>query len=46
MTAKTWMLLAMLTAVPALSGCTAALGAGGAIAADEAVEQETGEGLF
>jgi hypothetical protein len=43
MTAKTWMLLAMLTSVPALAGCVpVAVGAGGAIAADRAVEEEGG----
>ncbi|MEM7643006.1 MAG: hypothetical protein AAF366_10805 [Pseudomonadota bacterium] len=43
MTYKTVTLLAMLLTVPLLSGCAAAaLGAGGAILADEVVEDEGG----
>lgn len=43
MTRKTLSIIALLLAAPALSGCAAAaLGAGGAIAADQAVEEEGG----
>ncbi|WP_280652826.1 hypothetical protein [Jannaschia formosa] len=42
---KIWMTLAALCALPLLSGCGVALGAGGAIAADEVAEEE-GENLF
>ncbi|CTQ31544.1 hypothetical protein [Jannaschia rubra] len=43
MTRKIWMILALMLAAPTLSGCAAAaLGAGGAIAADEVAENEGG----
>ena len=43
MTRKTLAILALLMAAPALSGCAAAaLGAGGAIAADEIAENDGG----
>lgn len=43
MTSKVLMMLALLVAAPALSGCAAAaLGAGGAIVADQAAENEGG----
>ena len=43
MTRKTLTILALLLATPALSGCAAAaLGAGGAIAADQAAENDGG----
>lgn len=42
MTTKTLTLMAMLMAVPLLSGCAAAIGAGAAIAADQVAEEEGG----
>ena len=42
---KPWILLVALLGAPILSGCAAAVGAGAAIAADEAVE-ENGGNLF
>lgn len=43
MTAKTLTILALILAAPALSGCAAAaLGAGGAVAADKAAENSGG----
>lgn len=47
MTRKTLTILALLMAAPMLAGCAAAVGAGAAVVADEAVEDERGgDGLF
>ena len=44
---RIWLILALAAAAPALSGCAVAFGAGAALVADEAVEQERGgDGLF
>jgi hypothetical protein len=40
-----WLVL-VFAALPLLNGCGPAIGAAGAIAADEIYEQETGENLF
>ncbi len=40
-----WIILALM-ALPILSACGPAIGAGGAIVADEIYERETGEELF
>jgi hypothetical protein len=37
---RVWMMIATLTALPLLQGCSEALIAGGAIAADEAIEDD------
>lgn len=42
MTPKPWMVLALLLALPALSACGPLIGAGAAVAADEAAEDDGG----
>ena len=42
---KTWLTIAALATLPLVQGCAAAVGAGGAIAADQ-VAEENGGNLF
>lgn len=47
MTRNTLALISLLITLPILSGCAAAVGAGAAVVADEAIEdREGGDGLF
>ncbi len=46
MLTRFWMILALMTAGLGLSGCGLALGAGGAVVADEVAEDDGDDGLF
>lgn len=46
MTTKLWLILALLLAGTGLSACGPAIGAAGAVAADNAAEDDGDDGLF
>jgi hypothetical protein len=44
--AKLWLILALAAATPILSACGPVIGAGAAVIADEAAEEDGDDGLF